>query len=411
MTREEQEQLVTDILDIGESMLLCGAEVSRVENSITRLFCAYGAERTDVLTILSCIELTVSFPGEAPITRQRRILSSDYDTDLEKLEEWNALSRRLCAEPEEPGKLTNEIAVLRKEKEKDKHRDLKQICGYLLASGAFALFFGGTVAEGVTAAFGGLLIWIAGKGLDKLFVQKLLKTFLLSVLDGGIGLLAGAMGLDPGPVAAGCVMLLIPGVALTTSIRDTLTGDTISGALRMVEALVTACFVAAGLFTAMLLSGDSFSGSAMTGMAEHSYIQILTGGVGALGFAMSYRCLRKRNLFCTLAGALTWAVYLVTAKVWSNTFNPYFFAGASGTLFAEAAARIRKMPATVTLLPAIIPLVPGRSLYLAMEYTVRSSELVAIGYVQTTAIIAGAIAAGMVCVSAGLNSYIKIKHK
>lgn len=411
MTREKQEQLVTDVLDIGERMLLCGAEVSRVENSITRLFYAYGAVRTDVLTILSSIELTVTFREGAPITRQRRIQSSDYDTDLEMLEEWNALSRKICTTPVDPSILREKIIEISQIKDNDGYRNIKQAIGYILAASAFAIFFEGTLLEGGLAAIGGLLIWCIGKGLDRIYIQKFLKTFLLSAVDGGIALLAGALGLNPGPVAAGCVMLLIPGAALTTSIRDTLTGDTISGALKMVESLVTACFVAAGLLVAMLLSGGSFSGSEMTGIAERTCIQILSEGLGALGFAISFRSAKKRYLICMFSGALTWTAYVLAAQAGANLFISYFFAGAAGTLFAEIAARSMKMPTTVTLLPAIIPLVPGRSLYLAMEYIVRNNTSIAGTYIQDTLIIAAAIAAGMVLISAAVSSLSKRTYK
>ncbi len=42
------------------------------------------------------------------------------------------------------------------------------------------------------------------------------------------------------------IMLLLPGVAFTTAVRDILNGDYISGMGRMLEAIVTALSVAAG---------------------------------------------------------------------------------------------------------------------------------------------------------------------
>ena len=47
------------ILDIGQYMLQCGGEVSRVEDSIRRLCLSFGAERADVFTITSSIVVTV----------------------------------------------------------------------------------------------------------------------------------------------------------------------------------------------------------------------------------------------------------------------------------------------------------------------------------------------------------------
>ena len=51
-------QALAGILDIGEALLTNGAEVMRVEDTISRLCCAYGFARTDVFTITSSIVIT-----------------------------------------------------------------------------------------------------------------------------------------------------------------------------------------------------------------------------------------------------------------------------------------------------------------------------------------------------------------
>ena len=62
-------------LDIGEQMVICGAEISRVEDTIERICRAYGAERIDVFSITSCIIATLKMEGEPPVTQTRRIRS------------------------------------------------------------------------------------------------------------------------------------------------------------------------------------------------------------------------------------------------------------------------------------------------------------------------------------------------
>lgn len=55
-------------------------------------------------------------------------------------------------------------------------------------------------------------------------------------------------------IIIGNIMLLIPGVVLTNSIRDMLSGDMISGLLRLSESVVLAVAIAIGfaLSTALL---------------------------------------------------------------------------------------------------------------------------------------------------------------
>ena len=63
MTEREQRLLVSRALDIGERMLLSGGEVSRVEDTISRILKSYGAQRVEVFTILSFISLTAVYEG------------------------------------------------------------------------------------------------------------------------------------------------------------------------------------------------------------------------------------------------------------------------------------------------------------------------------------------------------------
>ena len=48
------------------------------------------------------------------------------------------------------------------------------------------------------------------------------------------------------PIISGVIMLFVPGVAITNSIRDFLSGDMLAGLIRMVEAVLTAVSLAAG---------------------------------------------------------------------------------------------------------------------------------------------------------------------
>lgn len=56
-------------------------------------------------------------------------------------------------------------------------------------------------------------------------------------------------------VLIGIIMLLIPGIMLTNSIRDILLGDIISGSLRLVEAILMAATLALGIMAAIWLMG------------------------------------------------------------------------------------------------------------------------------------------------------------
>ena len=73
---EAHDQILHGLLDMGQMLLLCGAEINRVEDTMTRLGRAYGAKRVDIFVITSDIVLTVLFDDGAELTQTRRISGS-----------------------------------------------------------------------------------------------------------------------------------------------------------------------------------------------------------------------------------------------------------------------------------------------------------------------------------------------
>ena len=60
------------------------------------------------------------------------------------------------------------------------------------------------------------------------------------------------IGTSPTNITIGNIMLLIPGVAFTTSLRDLTNGDTLSGLLSLSEAVIKSVAIAIG-FAAVLV--------------------------------------------------------------------------------------------------------------------------------------------------------------
>ena len=106
--RTPEEQLVDASLEIGKALLLAGGEVTRVEDTITRILHAYGMREIGVFTITSLIEVTACTPDGDEIVKARRIAGS-YATDLDRVERLNALSREICAQCPPPQTLAARI--------------------------------------------------------------------------------------------------------------------------------------------------------------------------------------------------------------------------------------------------------------------------------------------------------------
>ena len=123
--------------------------------------------------------------------------------------------------------------------------------------------------------------------------------------------------------------------------------------------------------------------------------QLVTSFLGSLGFSLLFG-LRRRYLFAaSLGGLLAWGVYLLADGRLGNLFLSNLLAAAFAVVYAELMAHRLKTPATLYVVPGIIPLVPGSSLYYTMSNAVRGELELSRAYGMTTLKAALAIAAGI----------------
>lgn len=248
-------ELLSYILDIGEQMLVSGAEVNRVEDSISRICKAYDAKRVDVFTITSSIVVSLQLKSGNTLTQTRRIVK--YSTDLDKLDRLNNLSHYICAH-------TPEAEYIRSEMEKIGirriHGPVIQYLVYGMIAGTFTIFYGGDLNDAAVSAAIGMILKLAITFIqivdENVFFVNILCSFVVGML--GILLVRTGIGHSFDKIAIGNIMLLIPGLALTNSIRDIISGDTIAGLLRLCEAILVALSISFGFGLVSVFVGGMF---------------------------------------------------------------------------------------------------------------------------------------------------------
>ena len=93
--------------------------------------------------------------------------------------------------------------------------------------------------------------------MEILEINNLVYTLLSSIVLSSIAIFSYKLNLinNLQSTIIGCLMILTPGVAITNSLRDIMSGDYISGTARMLEALLTATFIAVGVGIMMVILG------------------------------------------------------------------------------------------------------------------------------------------------------------
>jgi len=251
LTSEERKIMLHYLLDMGELLLSCGAEISRVEDTLTRMGIAYGAETMNVFVITSSIVITMVFPNAIEVTETRRIRKLD-STNFKKLEDLNELSRQCCIAPLPLDQLHQRLNAIHAEEANRK----KFIIGSILGAFGFAIFFGGTILDGLACGLVAILIVFLQRRLGEIAPNTIVFNFLAASLVGVLIVILSRIFpvLHMDKIMIGDIMLLIPGIAMTNSIRNMLVGDTISGIMRLIESLLWAGALALGFMTVMLIS-------------------------------------------------------------------------------------------------------------------------------------------------------------
>ena len=124
-------------------------------------------------------------------------------------------------------------------------------------------------------------------------------------------------------------------------------------------------------------------------------MQLVTAFLGSLGFALLFHVRREKLLLASLGGLLAWGVYLLVGLASDQEVVRYFVASVVLTVYAEILARVVKCPATLFIVTASIPLIPGGSLYRTMEYFMQNDLEAFSRQALTTVLLAVAIAVGM----------------
>lgn len=128
-------------------------------------------------------------------------------------------------------------------------------------------------------------------------------------------------------------------------------------------------------------------------------IKIIAGAISTLGFAILFRLKPSHWLFAVLDGIFACVCYFGFTELFGGNFLPNLLAAFVASVFADIFAKVCKAPSTVFILPGCIALVPGGTLYFAMNNLLSENREVAVEYFLTTLTIGIAIGGGIIAAS------------
>ena len=247
--KPDYSELLAMVSEMGFRLMLSGAEIYRVEESVSRLLQAYGAERGEVFAIPNCIIVSLTSPQGEPLTQIRRMPS--HGTDIYLLERYNDLCRRLCRETPP---FEQALDSMRRIERTHKVYSLPvQLLAHFLGCGMFSLFYGGSVWDGVCGGVCGMVICLCLALTSRLGANLFFKTIAGAAVSAftALALTAAGMGQNPDCIIIGALMALVPGIAFTNAMRDIMAGDMVAGISKAAEALLIGAAIALGTALAL----------------------------------------------------------------------------------------------------------------------------------------------------------------
>ena len=358
----DYQRIVKGILDIGEAMLQSGAENFRLEDSIYRMCKAYGFRQYDVFAIPSNIQITVETRDGEFITQIRHI--ETMDTNYDRLDYLNDLSRRVCSETPDADKLQELFTEVMNRKAQ--HPAVKYLA-HIVSGASFAIFFGCGITDAAVAALISLILVMAGNALSKRENNLLIYNTILAFLAEFIILIGLKTGLviHPECIMIGIVMLLISALATTNGIRELLQRDYISGAINIMNSILGASGIAIGIALAMLLMYNIRLTDGAPA-ANSQIVRLVSCTVGCIGFALLFKVKGRQVIYSGIGAFFTYTIYLLVYSMKPSNFFATLMGSIFVAFYAFIMSRINKAPSTIFLTASVFPLVPGAALYYTM---------------------------------------------
>ncbi|PWM46573.1 MAG: threonine/serine exporter [Clostridiales bacterium] len=242
---------------IGTIILENGGETSRAEEAVSRICHGYN-KNVEVLVIPTGVFISVTEDDVTYNTLIKRVKKRTIN--LEKLDRVNTLSRELSERRITLEEAMAQCCMISNSKKKKYNRWLIPVYTGL-SSGLFSLLFNGMWFDFIIAFISGFIVQFIAMS----FRQTDVFHFLMSLIGGVVCAVTAVLSVNlfglgsVNIIIISSIMPLLPGLAMIKSIRDTMTGDLVSGTARLAEVVIVAVSLAVGagvvLSVAKLLGG------------------------------------------------------------------------------------------------------------------------------------------------------------
>ncbi len=271
------------------------------------------------------------------------------------------------------------------------------LLAFSLISACAAVLFGGSWYDGlISAAVGGGvgLFLVVAAGRTRLEMLAPTLTALFAAIAARV---AGHLWpqVNPFIITLASLIVLLPGLSLTTGVNELAHRHLVSGTARMMGSLVIMLQLALGVAGGWGIATSFWGDFTQVLLVEHE-LWIIAGVViaAAMAFTVLFKAKPQDFGAIFLGGGLAYFVARWGTDLYGPEFGAALGAWSMGCL-ANILARLRNKPALTTILPGMILLVPGSLGFRSLQALLHDQLFVGVEIAMTTVMVAIALVIGL----------------
>ncbi|HMI88536.1 MAG TPA: threonine/serine exporter family protein [Polyangiaceae bacterium] len=387
------------VIEIGGTLVAYGCPSYRLEEVI-RVVAEIEGYTAQAFAIPTGLFVSITVPGQTTSVF-RMIRVKEWGTNLDRLVLVDAIFNDVAAD-----RITIQQAR-RRLRDLDKHPPpySRALTWTAIAavSAAAAVFFRGGALEvlvaGTTGIAVALLASLIGPNLNGRFLVDLAGGLLAALFPWTLVRLG--LDLSQEVVVLSAVIVLVPGMTLTTGLAELAQKNLVSGAARLMEAFVAFLSILFGIALAIgiehMVSTDTTPPPIRQALSLP--FQALALVAASLGIAVIF-AVPRRYLGAALASGAIGYIATALGTRYLPGYVSAFAAALAVCLFANGLARATDRPAQLYQLPGMMLLVPGSFGFMSLEDFLRGDFLNGAAKGFSMLLIAGALVTGILLANA-----------
>ncbi len=377
------------LVDLGRRLHVAGVSASRLEGAVMSVARAIGV-RCEILSTPTSLLLSLgdaTAPRAIPQTRVLRL--EPGNTDLKALTLLDAVAEEVVR-----GELDVEAAGERMrslDAPPSTRRQLANVAAFGLASAAVAgLLRTSWVDVGVALVLGLLIGWLMHLSATRphfAAASEAVAALVATTLATAFAHFVAPLSLQTVVVAA--LIVLMPGLSLTTAVAELATQQLVTGTTRIAGALMTLMKLTFGsIAAAQLTRALGWTPELAQGTSLPTIVEVASAVVAATSFAILFRAAKRDVALVMGAAILGYVITRLASGVPAISGGSFaggvFVASLAIAALANLYGRVADRPGSLVRVPGIMLLVPGsvgfRALGAVMErdYTLGIETLVAV---------------------------------